>query len=176
MVNIFDRLGWTPEDAAESARLAEEARIRIALELRDDRVCACGHAAKAHTSESSSEYHKTLRTIGRFECRPSRMSCPCKSFNPVLRSSNVRKFLYKTVGSAHLHALARGIEASREGVLDGSIEMEWLPDARCFACGEAGGSFMAVAIRPDGTEVPEGEASPGNVIMHSACRRSAGLV
>lgn len=167
MGNIFDRIGYKPEDVAEAVRLAEEAAVRLKLDSRDSRVCSCGHAARAHTSESDSDFHQMLKDLGRFECKPSAMVCPCNFFDPVLTSTNVRKFIYKTSGD-QLHALTRGIESCRDGVGAGTISLDWLATTRCAVCKGYDGDFIAIAIGRDGVEVAY--PSELNAIVHTECR------
>lgn len=168
MGNIFDRLGYKPEDINEAIRLAAEAATRVKEAARDDRVCVCGHAAKAHTSESDSDYHKEVARRGGFKCKPSVMVCPCVDFYPVLTSTNVRKFLYKTQEGQNLHALTRGIQACLDGVKAGTIQVDWIEGVRCAVCKRTDGAFIPIAVDMKGNEVDK--PSPLNAIIHPECR------
>ena len=173
MGNIFDRVGWTKEEAADIRREVFESKGRIKEERRDPRICACGHAARAHSTESETEYHVEALRRGSPRCKPSRMLCPCDDFYAVLTSTNIRKFISKTrvtETGRRFHALTQGIEACREGVEAGTIEVSWLPTTRCAVCKSHEGSFVAIAIDKDGYEIDT--PSNLNAIVHSAqpCR------
>jgi len=148
----------------EAKRQNELAQITRDRSKKDPRICKCGHGAKAHTSESDSEAHAALRASGRFACNPARLRCPCKKFEPVMTTGDVRKFIAKTEGPAELHALARGVLSCWEK----GIAVEWIPGTLCDGCQGQGLLLYPIAIGPGGTESYKPTAI--NVLLCATCR------
>lgn len=153
--------GITPEESEEAERQIAERKNK-----RDKRICACGHAAKSHSSESTSEHHQFLVAAGRGGCRPSKIVCPCIKFVPVIEASDVRRFIFKTNGPGPMHALSRGIKAAT----DAEIDLNWVEGARCGKCHSPATDValypMALTIEGKESEV----ATPVNVIFCGKCR------
>lgn len=150
---------WGISDEEVEAALAETTQRK-----RDNRVCACGHPAKAHTSESDSDYHRTLKAAGRSECRPTRIACPCAKFLPVIIASDVRKFSYKTDGIGPRHALSKGITSATKA----GIDLQWAPGVHCARCKLEGVVLYPVSLDRDMKEADR--ATPINVLLCGPCR------
>jgi hypothetical protein len=87
-------------------------------------VCSCGHALDKHRDLG----------IGRKSCEPGKQYCPCKAVKSVLRTSDTRFFLRKTIGGGALHALVLGVASATKA----GAEVEWLVEMKCEKCGTAG--------------------------------------
>lgn len=135
--NPLEALGWS-KDEIDAAKASAEAHAP----RRDGRVCICGHPAKTHSGEGESDVQKALHAAGRDQCRYGRMKCPCAEFEPVLDSSNVRSFTFKTTGVGPDHALSRGIMSAVEK----GAEVEWTitPVCKWPDCQSAPGSRVTV--------------------------------
>jgi len=130
----------------------------------DRRICKCGHGARSHTSESNTPIHETLKATGRFACFTARMECPCQKFEPVMTTSDVRKFVCKTEGPAEAHALAKG---ALKGWETGAT-VEWIPGVLCDGCKGESLALYPIAIGPGGTESYTPTAT--NVLLCGTCR------
>jgi hypothetical protein len=142
----------------------EIAKLRRMETNKDPRICKCGHAARCHTSESDRETHRTLRAVGRFACFVGRQTCPCQKFEPVMTTSDIRKFIFKTEGPAESHALARGAMKAWEL----GVTVEWIPGTSCDMCQGQGLALFPLALGPGGTEAHEPTAT--NVLLCTTCR------
>lgn len=94
MSDIFNSLNFSEEDA--EAVLDEVA----AEQSLNGQICACGHPIKKH---------KYSRPLGITQCTSGKQLCSCAFVNPVLRVSNSRFFMRKSMGHGPRHALTLGI-------------------------------------------------------------------
>ena len=100
-------------------------------QVRDPRICLCGHAINKHINEN-----------GIVLCTPSRMVCPCKCVRPVIEVEDTRKFLRKTTGPGVEHALVRGIAA----LADIGKEAKWIEPLKCDRCQATEGRIVPCPI------------------------------
>jgi hypothetical protein len=108
-------------DMTQEEALADLEKVKK-FGSRDGRVCVCGHGLG---------YHAFIDGRGVYKCNAQKQTCPCKNPRPVLTTDNVKAFLFKTHGSAGLHALGQGIaNASKNG-----NSVEWIIDLVCDRCG-----------------------------------------
>lgn len=151
----------TPEEAKA---ILDEARVKVgAPGARDKRVCICGHSAGAHAEFSRDDSRRREAEAGLVTCKPSRLSCPCKKFVPVLIAENVRKFMRKTAGGGKLHALGLGLA---ETVASG-LAVEWLDAGKvCWKCG-TGEGIRPVALEANGIQVDRPSAY--NAMLCAQC-------
>lgn len=137
----------TPDEA--KAILNEAREKSGAYGVRDRRVCICGHSAGAHAEFSRDSTRRREAEVGYATCKPSRLTCPCKKFVPVLVAGNVRKFMRKTAGGGKLHALGLGLA---EAIASG-VEIQWLDAGKvCWKCG-VGENIRPVALEVNGIQV-----------------------
>ena len=102
-------------------------------DVRDGRVCACGHPMTRHQESD-------LREVGRGivrSCNPVRMTCPCTDPKPVVTAADTRPFLHKTKGYGRKHALMLGLTA----LLAKNRAFDWLPGSGWPRCDLKGGGF-----------------------------------
>jgi hypothetical protein len=142
MVNedFIAKLGWSFEEGQKA--IAEHKANHSGR--NDIRICVCGHLAGAHTSHSPDPARRKMAELGMYDCRPSRMVCPCEEFKPVLRAKEPRRFVRKTQGLGPLHALGQGIQAAVEHGVD--IEFLEGEGEKCHGCGAEGVTVMPVAL------------------------------
>ena len=151
----------TPEEA--KAILNEAREKSGAYGVRDRRVCICGHSAGAHAEFSRDDTRRREAEVGYATCKPSRLTCPCKKFVPVLIAGNVRKFMRKTAGGGKLHALGLGLA---EAIASG-VEIEWLDAGKvCWKCGVTEG-IRPVALEVNGIQVER--PSEHNAMLCAGC-------
>jgi hypothetical protein len=115
----------------------------------DQRVCKCGHAARAHTGHHgpNNRNHDALEASGYKKCIPGRQVCPCAEFEPAISVSNAGRFMRKTSGPGSEHALSLGI---RSLLADGGT-FEWIEGVGCDACKrtvEQGAILVPIAFNP----------------------------
>ena len=108
--------------------ISEEEVVRDFMNIRktnnrDGRICICGHGMG---------FHSFIEARGINKCNAQKQSCPCKKPRPVLITTNVKSFLYKTQGSGGLHALTQGILAAKSG----NYLVEWTAELKCDKCGK----------------------------------------
>lgn len=158
-------LGYSDEEIA-----AGEAAVIQASEKyeADYRVCICGHAARAHASQGRTEDAKALRSMGREQCRIAKVKCPCVNFTPVLTSSQIRLFTFKTTGIRFDHALQKGVKKAR----DSGAEIDWLIVPECIACHKQGVRLTICAVTPG--QVVSSKPQPYNVFLCDEHLRAAG--
>lgn len=127
MGDILDGMMLTPALVEQSIREAKEGRGR------NPEVCICGHPARSHSSKAKmdSPVHRAFKDLGVEKCFPARQQCPCIGFRGVVKSSDVRLFVFKTTGSYERHALFKGIFTAREK----GLELEKIGDWNCDTCG-----------------------------------------
>lgn len=142
---------------------AEEKAAAIQRKKEQSQICACGHAARHHTSHSDSDIHQALALSGRFSCMPGRMVCPCQEVVPVAETSDTRNFMHKTTGAGERHAFSKGVaQAIGKG---GTVA--WLPSAACKMCGTVEG-LQPVSLTSSGHELDR--PGPMNVLLCGDCR------
>lgn len=134
--------GWNiifDDNEVEAAIEKGKARVKP-----DPRICACGHNARSHASESlptSSQYELySMRQIE--QCTPARQTCECKNFDAVVTCDNVRLFIFKTNGAYAEHALTKGIKSA----MAKGIRVEPVGEWKCAACGK--GATEGVSVGP----------------------------
>jgi len=144
-------IGITQREIEETLEALQESRS-----VRDDydpRICLCGHAVKRHTSANGYVY-----------CKPSKMSCPCKTVRPVLEVQDIRKFLRKTTGAGPLHALSLGIASH---VLENK-SVKWIVDLVCDRCGDTQSPVTPVPVTQRGHAAPR--ATGYDALLCTKCR------
>lgn len=120
-VDGFSGFDFGIDEASEA-----EAELQQRLQApKTKQICICGHAVGRHTFIDA-------RAI--WNCKPTRMDCPCKELRPVLQVQDTRPFLRKTQGAGPLHALSRGMLAANEA----GVEMSWIEEPACDNCGVVG--------------------------------------
>jgi hypothetical protein len=147
------QIGMTVEEleaADQELYLSGKAQRRS----RDNRVCACGHRASAHTVVGGVAY-----------CRPTKLECPCKALKPVLEVQDTRCFNFKTEGSGALHALGRGLLAcvKREKAV------RWIVELQCERCGKEAERLIPTAVSQRGQAVAH--ATGFDALLCEDCRR-----
>jgi hypothetical protein len=129
-------------------------QLRDRPEIRDPRVCICGHS-----------FHRHYLAGGTTLCKPSKMKCKCTYPIYVLETNDTRAFLRKTSGSGAFHALSRGIAATeKRGKL-----IKWLIGVpiECFECG----STTGVTVTPvSENKIPVEVESARNAFLCIECR------
>jgi hypothetical protein len=108
----------------EELKAADEKIRKAGRTDRDKRVCICGHSISSHQKFDG----------GLVLCTPSRIDCRCKEVRPVIKVSDVRLFIRKTLGPGPEHALSRGMLAS----IERGNSVEWIVELKCDRCGTEG--------------------------------------
>ena len=114
--------------AEEAIAVLEAAKT---MARSDRRVCKCGHAARFHISESTSQDMRDLAALGHNRCAPGRQVCPCAKFEAVMVVGDVRRFMARTDGPGAKHALAKG--AMTTWKIGGKAD--WIEGVACDLCG-----------------------------------------
>lgn len=128
-----------------AAALAADRRQRRGARVRDSRVCVCGHGMSRHSEVAGVTF-----------CKPSALTCECKSPRPVLEADDTRYFLRRTNGPGTSHALVRGIAASGER----GIRVRWIDPPTCDRCGTAEGNIVPAPVMQAGGRInPEGDST-----------------
>jgi hypothetical protein len=141
--------------------MSEEA-VKMYLEgklnkVKDRRVCACGHPMT---------YHSEVGDI--HVCTPARGRCRCMGSRPVLKASNLRRFMYTTEGVGVAHALGKGIASCRA---DGS-NIEWLDNGpTCDICLENIAEPIPVSV-DIAFDKPSGQSTGVDKIVCMGCYTS----
>lgn len=130
--NPLAALGVSLEEVLEA-----DSELRTRPAKRDGRICICGHSITKH---------KFDKYLGVYECKPSRMHCPCKEARPVLEAEDTRPFLRRTQGSGAMHALSRGLAA----LVASGKTAEWTIDMVCDRCGEESSELLPVPVTKNG--------------------------
>jgi hypothetical protein len=138
--NPFAALGWTDEEfeSGEDSMYTASQRLQA-----DNRICACGHPARAHASQGVTQEALILQNAGREQCRYGRMKCPCQDFDALLTSNDVRAFTFKTTGQGKNHALHKGVQKARK---EGK-EISWTK-VECVLCARAGTVAAGAHLQP----------------------------
>lgn len=164
MTSVFDRLTFTPEEVEAAIEAGKKKRAKS-----DPRICACGHNARSHTSESiNNSNHKWNRDNGMFECTPGQQKCPCQKFTEVMTATDPRKFVFKTDGPGASHALSKGVQASSK--IPG-VRVQWSETTTCDGICKRSVSEVhvtPVALRDDLFE--SDEPTSRNVLLCDDCR------
>lgn len=87
--------------------------------VKDRRVCVCGHPMS---------YHGQVGEIS--VCTPARGRCRCTKSRAILKTTNLRKFMYTTEGVGVNHALGKAIASCRAD----EVEMVWLDEGGVVKC------------------------------------------
>lgn len=89
--------------------------------VKDKRVCVCGHPMSYHGQAGDIEI-----------CTPAKGRCRCTKSREILKTNNLRKFMYTTEGAGVDHALGKGIATCRAE----EVQFEWLAgdSIRCDMC------------------------------------------
>lgn len=139
--------------------------------IRDGRVCVCGHGAGAHGPTSREHFDVPLDELpkGMVGCSAGRHRCACEEFYPVLETSDVRRFMSKTIGPGADHALARGVATA----LAAGVSVRWNENIPCGRCHAEGERLLPVAVRVDerGARVAL-STTPHNYLLCGTCRDS----
>lgn len=137
-------MGMTPEEWEETMMTtARKYGTGGSKKDADKLICLCGHGVTRHTV-----------SYGAVLCQPSRMVCPCKRVQPVLRVSDTRPFMRKSRGNGPAHALSLGIQGllakttkpaqTKRGPLPfwevppEEHFIEWIVEQRCDRCKKEG--------------------------------------
>lgn len=131
---------------------------------KDPRICKCGHPARSHTTESNNDFHRQLAAAGHFRCNPGRQQCPCKKFEAVMQTSDVRKFIFKTEGPAEQHALARGAMK----IWEKGGQVDWIPGVSCDRCKTMGVKLTPIPLNGAGEIMTRPSAI--NVLLCLECK------
>jgi len=86
---------------------------------KDRTVCVCGHPMS---------YHGRVGNIG--VCTPAKGRCRCMKSRAILKTTNLRKFMYTTEGVGVAHALGKAIAACRAD----DVEMYWQTETGKINC------------------------------------------
>lgn len=149
MTTAKDALAAMGIDFDEAVKADNKLKDR---QIRDPRICLCGHAVNKHTV-----------TNGMVLCTPSRMVCPCKSVRAVIEVEDTRKFLRKTTGPGVEHALVRGIAA----LADNNKEAKWIDPIKCDRCATTEGRIIPCPIT-EGKQVAY-KATGRDALLCTAC-------
>lgn len=159
--------GFTFEE--QKAEL-EKRRLERRTTRKDGRICKCGHPARCHTSENhDSAVHQDLRDAKQNMCVVGKQICPCRQFQAVASTSDIRYFYHKTAGPAALHALALGWLSAVEA----GKEIDWLPGVVCDGCKAGGKILNPLALRGLYEAL---EPTDANVLFCNECRIRASEV
>jgi hypothetical protein len=96
--------------SAEALEMYRDGKLR---KVKDKRVCACGHPMSYHGQAGDIEI-----------CTPAKGRCRCTKSREILKTNNLRKFMYTTEGVGVNHALGKGIATCRVE----EVAFEWLVD------------------------------------------------
>jgi hypothetical protein len=144
--SALEAMGIGLEEAVEADNRLKERQVR------DPRICLCGHAINKH-----------IVANGVVMCTPSRMVCPCKSVRAVIEVEDTRKFLRKTTGPGIEHALVRGIAA----LAADNKEAKWIEPPKCDRCSTTEGRIVPCPITA-GKQIAN-EASGTNALLCTKC-------
>lgn|SRR6478735_547276 len=139
--------------------------------VRDGRVCVCGHGAGAHAPLDVADFKVDISEAeGPVSCTPGRYNCKCTKFSAVLVTTDIRRFMGKTLGPDGEHALARGVQ----NALTNGVGIQWLPAASsCGRCGKPSEKVTPVAVRiRENGAVAARESTPHNFLLCEECRAS----
>lgn len=163
----WSMIGLDPNFSLEEQKAKEERKARRSY------VCKCGHMARCHSSESDDPSIIDFHNAGGRKCSPGRQRCKCKTFQPVVWSADVRRFMAKSEGQGNDHALRKGMAKS----LDAGVEFRYLDGVMCD--GGCGRGPLQVELIPlilslDYHEVLNPDSSSyvelKNVLMCQECR------
>jgi hypothetical protein len=132
---------------------AEEALAVQAVNKRDRRICACGHAVSAHQNDVV------------VTCQTSKMYCPCKVIRPVVETQDCRLFIRKTTGAGANHALSLGIASA----IGRGHEVVWIVEQRCDRCKKEG-PVSPVPVTHEG--FARTEATGYDALLCRSCREN----
>lgn len=79
--------------------------------VKDKKVCVCGHPMTYHGRAGDIEI-----------CTPAKGRCRCNKSREILKTNNLRKFMYTTEGVGVNHALGKAITSCRAD----DVAIEWL--------------------------------------------------
>lgn len=97
--------------SAEALEMYRAGKLR---KVKDKRVCVCGHPMSYHGQAGDIEI-----------CTPAKGRCRCTKSREILKTDNLRKFMYTTEGPGVDHALGKGIATCRAE----EVRFEWLNPA-----------------------------------------------
>ena len=128
--------------------------LRTRPQVRDGRICLCGHGVTKHTVAAN----------GAVLCKPSKMTCPCRKVRAVIDAEDARPFLRRTQGAGPMHALSRGLAALAQSGKDA----QWIIDLVCDRCGEYNESLIPVPVTQQGQATTE--ATGFDALLCPTCR------
>ena len=138
----------------EAVKMYLEGRLN---KVKDRRVCVCGHPMSYHGAVGDLEV-----------CTPARGRCRCAKSRPVLKSVNLRKFMYTTEGVGVAHALGKAIAACRAD----EVEIEWLDGGpKCDICLDSIEEPIPVAVDV-AFDRPSGQSTGVDKIVCMGCYTS----
>lgn len=151
MSNPLERTGLDVNEVAELNSILKQTR------QKNNRICLCGHASSRHVYTPE---------LGTYSCNCPKFTCDCKQLKEVIKSSDTRPFVRKTLGNGKRHALILGIQ----GAIEKDAKVEWLVPSVCERCGDEEPTAPCV-VSPEGIiyeEMPEREEGKSftKIIIH----------
>lgn len=162
--NPLEGLDVTLEDAEES--LAKSTRL-----ARRSGICVCGHSANAHTANvppGYSKIHDQAKASHKPKCAPSRHICPCREYQEVLTTSDIRPFRKATSGPGPDHALVKGIMNAMQA--DREITVTWSPNLVCVKCKKGTDEVALAPVAYDFLWMEAKEPTDMNTMICRNCR------
>ena len=130
MSNPLERTGLDLKELAELNAALKQTR------QKNDKICICGHASGRHTWTEELQAHT---------CQPPRFNCECKKLVEVIKSTDTRPFVRKTIGNGKRHALILGMQSA----IEKGATVEWTVPSVCARCKEEGPTAPCV-VSPEG--------------------------